>query len=127
MIERTIRLRDCVLPEVLLIVAVIFLAIVFKTELLMSGVSNWHTVGVGSGEVSPAGRWFNLVSTPFFRFLLFRWLWRLFLWALFLWRVSRVNLFLVATHTDMAGLQFGRKGYRFPLACVEMCQSRIDR
>jgi hypothetical protein len=23
-------------------------------------------------------------------------------------------------------LEFGRKGYRFALACVEMCQSRID-
>jgi len=113
LIERTIRLRDRVLPEVLMVVAIFSLAIFFKTELLMSGVSNWHTVGVGSGEVSPAGRWFNLVSTPFFRFLLLRWFWRLFLWTLFLWRVSRINLFLVATHTDMAaGLGFLSEGQK---------------
>jgi hypothetical protein len=30
-------------------------------------------------------------------------------------------------HQQKGGLEFGRKGYRFPLACVEMCQSRIDR
>jgi len=90
-----------------MIVAAIFPSIIFKTELLMSGVSNWHTSSAGSGELSLAGWWFNLVSTPFFRFLMFRWLWRLFLWTSFLWRVSRMNLYLVATHTDMAaGLGF---------------------
>lgn len=112
-IERTIRLRDRVLPEALLVVAVFSMAIFFKTELLMSGVSNWHTLGVGSGEVSLAGRWFNLLSTPFFRFLLLRWIWRVSLWTLFLWRVSRINLFLVATHTDMAaGLGFLSEGQK---------------
>jgi len=84
-----------------------------KTELLMSGVSNWHTVDVGSGEVSLAGWWFNLVSTPVFRLLLFRWLWRLLLWTSFLWRVSRLNLYLVATHTDTAaGLGFLSEGQK---------------
>jgi hypothetical protein len=114
-IERTDRLRDRVLPEALLLVAAFLPSIITKTELLMSGVSNWHAVGAGSGEVSLAGWWFTLVSTPFFRFLLLRWLWRMFLWTSFLWRVSRINLYLVATHTDMAaGLGFlseGQKAY----------------
>ena len=35
------------------------------------------------------------------------------LWALFLWRVSRLNLYLVATHTDMAaGLGFLSEGQK---------------
>src|SRR5437773_1575111 len=29
-------------------------------------------------------------------------------------------------HQQKDGLEFGRKQYRFALACVEMCQSRID-
>ncbi len=113
-IERTTRLRDRVLPEALLIIAAFFPSIfIVRTELLMSGVSNWHTMGVASGGVSLAGWWFNLVSTPFFRFLLLRWLWRMFLWASFMWRVSRINLYLVATHSDMAaGLGFLSAGQK---------------
>jgi len=112
-IEKTARLRDRVLPEVLLMVAAVLPAIFLRTELLMSGVSNWHTAGVGSGEVSSAGWWFNLVSTPVFRLLCFRWLWRLFLWTSFLRRVSRLNLYLVATHTDRAaGLGFLSEGQK---------------
>jgi len=112
-IERTTRLRDRVLPEALLIIAAFIPSIFVKTELLMSGVSNWHTLGMGSGEVSLAGWWFNFVSTPFFRFLLLRWLWRLFLGTSLLWRVSRINLYLVATHTDMAaGLGFLSQGQK---------------
>lgn len=112
-IERTTRLRDRVLPEALLLVAAFAPSIIVRTELLMGGVFNWHTTGAGSGNVSLAGLWFNLVSTPFFRFFLLRWLWRMFLWSSFLWRVSRINLYLVATHTDMAaGLGFLSEGQK---------------
>ena len=71
----------------------------------MGNVSNWHYTA--PGEISMAGWWFNLVCTPLVRFLLLRWLWRMILWTLLLCRVSRINLHLVATHTDMAaGLGF---------------------
>jgi len=111
-IEKTIRLRDRVFPEVAMIVAV-YLSPIFlgKTELLMSGISNWHTTAAGA--MTYAGWWFRLVSTPIFRFLLLRWFWRMFLWTTFLWRASRINLFLVATHTDMAaGLGFLSEGQK---------------
>jgi hypothetical protein len=113
-LKRTTRWRDRVLPEALLAFVAIFLSITFlKTELLMTGTSNWHSLG--SGTVSAAGRWFTFVSTPIFRFLLLRWFWRMFLWTSFLWSVSRLNLFLVATHTDLAGglgfLSEGQKAF----------------
>jgi hypothetical protein len=113
-IERTTRLRDRILPEALLIVAAFFPSIIrFSSEILTSEVSSWHTLVAGSGELSPAGWWFKLVSTPFFRFLLLRWVWRMFVWTLFLWRVSRIKLHLVATHTDMAaGLGFLSQGQK---------------
>jgi len=113
-IERTTRLRGRILPEALLIVAAFFPSIFrVSSELLISQVSSWHTLVAGSGELSLAGWWFKLVSTPLFRFLLLRWVWRMFLWTLFLWRVSRVKLHLVATHTDMAaGLGFLSQGQK---------------
>ncbi len=112
-IEGITRFRDRVLPEALLLVAAFLPSLLFRTEGLMTGIPNWHTPGVGSGELSLAGWWFNLFSTPFFRFLLLRWLWRMFLWTSFIWRVSRINLQLVATHTDMAaGLGFLSEGQK---------------
>jgi len=112
-LQRITRLRDRALPEALLAVFAIVPAVFYKTELLMSSVSSWHTSGAGSGRLSPAGWWFDLVSTPFFRFLILRWAWRLLLWTLFLWRVSRLNLYLVASHTDLAaGLGFLSEGQK---------------
>jgi hypothetical protein len=110
-LNRIVVWRNRVLPEVMLAAAAFFLSIFIKTELLMSGISNWHILG--SGAMSAAGWWFNLVSTPVFRFLLLRWFWRMFLWTCFLWSVSRINLFLVATHTDLAaGLGFLSEGQK---------------
>src|SRR5208283_135590 len=113
--EKTSRLRDRVLPELLLLVAAFLPSLFVKTELLMSGTSNWHTTGIGASELSMAGWWFNFVSAPFFRFLLLRWFWRLFLATLSLWRLSRMKLYLVATHSDMAAglgfLSLGQKAF----------------
>ncbi len=112
-IEGITRFRDRFLPEALLFVAAFLPSLLFRAEVLMRGIPNWHTPGVESGVLSLAGWWFNVVSTPFFRFLLLRWLWRMFLWTSFIWRVSRINLRLVATHTDMAaGLGFLSDGQK---------------
>jgi len=110
-IEKITRLRDRVLPEVVMIVLAYTPILLGKAELLMSGTSNWHTTTAGAFTL--AGWWFRIVSTPIFRFLLLRWIWRMLLWTLFLWRVSKINLFLVATHTDMAaGLGFLSEGQK---------------
>jgi hypothetical protein len=111
-LERISRWRDSVFPEGLLAFLAFFPSLfIVKTELLMSGISNWHTLDTGA--ISAAGWWFNLVSTPIFRFLLLRWTWRMFLWTSFLWSASRINLFLVATHTDLAaGLGFLSEGQK---------------
>jgi hypothetical protein len=112
-IQRTMRLRDRVLPEALMLVASFLPVFFIRTELLMSNISSWHSQGAGHGDISMAGWWFNLVSTPIFRFLMLRWMWRMLLWAIFLWRVSRINLYLVATHTDLAaGLGFLSEGQK---------------
>jgi hypothetical protein len=114
LLEKSNRLRDRVLPEVLLLVVALAPSIlIIKTELLMNGISNWHNAAVGLSELSLAGWWFNWISAPFFRFLLLRWIWRLFLAAFLLWRISRMKLYLVATHTDLAvGLGFLSQGQK---------------
>jgi hypothetical protein len=111
-LERTTRWRDAILPETVLGFMAFFPSLfIVKTELLMSGISNWHTLSTGA--VSAAGWWFNLVSTPIFRFLLLRWVWRMLLWTSFLWSVSRIRLYLVATHTDLAaGIGFLSEGQK---------------
>jgi hypothetical protein len=53
-LERTSRWRDGVLPETFLALIAFFPSIfIVKTELLMSGISNWHTLNTGA--VSAAG------------------------------------------------------------------------
>jgi hypothetical protein len=114
-IQRISRLRDRMLPEVIML-AVAYLSALFGShrEMLMGNVSNWHSISAGSHQgLSMAGWWFSLISTPSFRFLGLRWMWRMVLWTLFLWRVSRINLRLVATHTDLAaGLGFLSAGQK---------------
>src|SRR5664279_1261438 len=76
-IEKTLRLRDRVLPEALMVVAAFLPLFITRTEFLMSNVSNWHNTA--PGVISLAGWYFNLVSTPLVRLLLLRWLWRIIL------------------------------------------------
>jgi hypothetical protein len=109
------RIRDSVFPEVIMVIlAYSSFIFVSHTELLMGNVTNWHTIGAGSNpSLSLAGWWFDIISTPFFRFLMLRWAWRMFLWTLFLWKVSRLELHLVATHSDLAaGLGFLTAGQK---------------
>ena len=114
-LKNVMWLRDRILPE-LTILAIVFLQsfLARHSEVLMTGVSNWHFVRTATGEhLSLAGAWFAVISSPIFRFLLLRWVWRIFLWSFFLWRVSRVNLQLVPTHPDQAaGLGFLSEGQR---------------
>jgi len=109
-IAKTLRWRDRVWPEAVMVLLAFLPLLFIRAEPLMTSVSNWHGE---AGGISPAGRWFNLVATPVFRFLLMRWIWRMALWTSFLWRVSRLNLYYVATHSDMAaGLGFLSEGQK---------------
>jgi len=122
------RFRDSVLPETIMFVAAFLPLFITRTEFLMGNVSNWHSTE--TGDISMAGWYFNLVSTPLVRFLLLRWLWRIILWTYLLWRVSRLNLYLVATHTDLAaGLGFlseGQKAFSpIVFACGAIVASQV--
>jgi hypothetical protein len=105
MIARTHHLRDSFLPSLLILIAAFAPAIWHPdTELLKSGISNWHTVATPRGEsLSLAGWWFGLISLPLYRILLFRWIWMTSLWAYFLRGVMRIRLNCIGTHPDTCG------------------------
>jgi len=71
---------------------------------LPGGALNWSIV-FGQSDVTRAsmGGWVLNYCLPLFRFLVLRWLWRLGLWWYFLWRLKKLDLRLVATHSDGAG------------------------
>ena len=98
-------LRNSVLAEVLLIVAVygIGVLIVWRHYSALDAAT-WYAMPSASGSrLSLAGMWYGYVSLPFFQFLLIRWYFRLFIWTRFLWQVSRIELSIVPTHPDRFG------------------------
>ena len=108
-IASAMRLRNSVVPELLLIVFVYSVGVpfVWRNQLAL-GVTSWYaTVAGGQLHPSLAGWWAALVSMPVIQFLMLRWYFRFFIWARFLWHVSRIPLNLEPTHPDgTAGLHF---------------------
>ncbi|NVJ23240.1 MULTISPECIES: hypothetical protein [Myxococcus] len=93
------RWRDAPLVELLLLGLVIALALISTPD----PARQWSMVADPTPRLSLAGGWYEYVSEPLARFLVFRWIWRAFGWGVFLLRVSRLPLRLVPTHPDLAG------------------------
>jgi hypothetical protein len=99
------RLRNSVLAEVLLLVAVyaVGVMIIWRRHTILD-TSTWYVTSSAQGaRLYPAGVWYGYVSLPIFQFLLLRWYYRLFIWIRFLWQVSWIRLNLVPTHPDYVG------------------------
>lgn len=107
-IESTLRLRNSVIAEVVLLVVVYTLGTwVWRNEIALEAASWYAFADATQLHLTPAGYWYVFVSLPFFQFLLLRWYLRLFLWFWFLLRVSRLDLHLMPAHPDRtAGLGF---------------------
>jgi hypothetical protein len=107
-IDSTMRLRNSVLIEVVLLVFCFTVAHWVWRERFALPVATWYAVKSGATmSLSRAGVWYAFISLPIFRFLLFRWYFRIFLWYQFLWRVRGLPLQLNLFHPDhAAGLGF---------------------
>jgi hypothetical protein len=97
------RLRDAVLPELIIIAAVL-------AELLLSGQYKLVAEGAwavttddGASRLSVAGWYYLLVSLAIYQFLMLFSFWKWLLWSYLLVRLSRMRLKLVATHLDRHG------------------------
>lgn len=104
-IESSLRLRNSVAAELVLIAMVYGLGVLVVWPQYMSlDTATWYSTSSASdANLSTAGMWYAYVSVPIFQFLLIRWLFRIFIWARFLWQVSRIQLRLVPTHPDRVG------------------------
>jgi hypothetical protein len=104
-IARITRWNDAWLPEALLLLVAVLLALTTPSQNVfahLSGITGGSNPSA-VGETTWTSQWYWMVCMPLFRFLMLRWLWRLALWCFFLWRVSRLVLHLVPTHPDRAG------------------------
>ena len=96
------RLRDSVLPEL-----IILLLVAAHSRLSFSRLVDatpWLATATAAGpHLTPAGWYAVLISATIFQFLFFLSLWKWLLWSIFAFRLSRLRLNLVATHSDQHG------------------------
>ncbi|HEY9689614.1 MAG TPA: hypothetical protein V6D46_06440, partial [Coleofasciculaceae cyanobacterium] len=103
-IASALKLRNAIVPELLLIVLVYVIAPAWHNQLVPRDLVSWYGKSVdGKLHLTLAGWWAGYVALPLFQFLLLRWYFRLLIWARFLWQVSRIPLQLIPTHPDRCG------------------------
>jgi len=100
---RLIRLRDSVIPELLIVLAVyVHVAQIVQTHLIFA--RPWALSGTGvEAHLLAAGWYYILVSQLLYQFLLLVSFWKWLLWWIFLFRLSKLNLQLAPTHPDLHG------------------------
>lgn len=105
-VDDTVRLRNSILIELLLLAAAFGLGPwLWRQVLAPGGMDSWVMAKAPLGEeaLSAAGVWYAFVSLGLFRFVLLRWYFRLALWYVFAWRLSRLPLRVNPLHPDGAG------------------------
>jgi hypothetical protein len=120
---RIVRLRDSLVPEFLILTAIMIFILTSYHELVDA------TPWLGQGEAADihltvAGWYGVLVGGLLWNFLLVMGLWHWFLWTFFAFKLSKRNLKVVATHPDgHGGIGFlGLMGEAFaPIAFVVAC------
>jgi hypothetical protein len=100
----TIRLRNSVPIEIVVLVSAVLLGNWLWRQHLSGIIDTWYVNNDENGaHLTAAGCWYAFVSLPIFDFLLLRWYFRMAIWYRFLWLVSRFDLQLNALHPDRAG------------------------
>jgi hypothetical protein len=126
LIEAGLRLRNSVMVEICMVLAVFALSYWLWTPSPARGITGWYgSLADGRAGLTAAGYWYEFVSLPILRFLLLRWYFRLFLWYGFLWRVRTLPMHLNLFHPDRAaGLGF-LSGSMFAFAPILAAQTMI--
>jgi hypothetical protein len=125
-IESSLRLRNSVIAEVMLIIVVITLGPISWRSQTAIETSTWYADVTESGLVlTSAGMYLRYFALPVFQFILLRWYFRLLIWYRFLWKVSRLKLNLMPTHPDGAGGLGFLAGSAYALAPLLVAQSAL--
>jgi hypothetical protein len=118
------RMRDSVAVEAAIIILVYTFGIWFYGSQIASaspGSTTWYASHDGVyWNLTLAGYWLTFVSLPIFQFIIVRWYVRNVIWFIFLLRVSKLDLNLLATHSDRAaGIGFLAKcAYSFSYGLI---------
>jgi hypothetical protein len=105
-IKSVYRMRDSIAIEALIFIIVIAVGRLPFASIASASVDShtWYASPDGvHWNLTYAGYWMAFVSLPIFQFLLLRWYFRLVIWLTLLFRVSRLDLNLIATHSDRTG------------------------
>jgi hypothetical protein len=94
----TVRLRNAVLPWVVIGVLAFSPAVIHRGHELSWASESGPTLSLGFG-----GWWYVYVGRPMFLALLLGWMWRLVLLTMTLKRIANLRLVIVPTHPDRAG------------------------
>jgi hypothetical protein len=124
-VETTVRMRNSVLAEVVLLVASTTLSVWVWDGPWFARAGMWFAARDQGGNLPfvAAGWWYTLVSLNLFRFVLLRWYYRLLIWYRFLWLTSRLPLRLNPLHPDRVGGLGFLAGSLFALMPVFLAQS----
>ncbi len=99
--QKTRRLRDAKLPELIVILVVYGQAAYFLESGRLRSMA-W-AVDATTNSMTPAGYYSVLVTQALFLGLLLIAFWKWAIWVYVLWRISRLNLRLDATNGDLTG------------------------
>jgi hypothetical protein len=103
-VSATMRLRNSVVIEVLLLVLSFTAGYWLWRSQASLHIATWYgTEANGAISFTWAGYWYVFVSVPILRFIMARWYFRIFIWYVFLFRVARLRLQLNPLHPDHAG------------------------
>ncbi|PWT80966.1 MAG: hypothetical protein C5B58_10600 [Acidobacteria bacterium] len=101
-IATLVRVRDSALPELLILILVFADLLVIGPGRLAAG-SAWAASTDGNPHLTAAGWYYLLVSVSTYQFLILLSLLKWMAWSFFLYKLSRMDLKLVATHSDLHG------------------------
>jgi len=103
-VDSAMRLRNSVIAELILLVAVATLGHWIWRQKITLSVSTWYAIRNGAGlGLTGAGMYYAFASLAIFRFLLLRWYYRLFIWYRLLWQIRSLPLHFNYYHPDRCG------------------------
>lgn len=102
-IRRVVRMKDSGGAEIVFLLIASGLPMVELFTDLPGGTGSWAAdLRVSGGRLTWTSGWYLMYCLPLIRFLLLRWLWTLGLWSYFIRRLEKLNLRLIAIHSDSA-------------------------
>ena len=107
-VEKLSQRKDSYIADIVILVISYGVVLLFLNNLeelrANATFTSWIISDGDTGaQLTNAGWWYVLVSSPVLQIILYRWFWRFYLWVEFLFRVSKIKLKLQPTHPDLAG------------------------